>query len=895
MCYNSLSIRKRGTRMARNRQNLNIIYISDRMRETLRPIASCALTAVVAPMGYGKTTAVRWFLAEQAKAGAVVLQASIYSDNRSIFWKSVQKAFAAAGLTVLEGYDCPADASGAALLLEDLCAALGGKTPYYLFLDDFHLLGDERVAQFLCRLAYRLPENVHLIVASRNRFLPGEQVVRLGRRLHRIEADGLRLNREELLAYTHRCGVEITAAQAESLLRSCEGWFSAVYLNLHALAERGSLLQLGSDIYAMFTAAMLESLPEKTRGFLAVMGLADEFTVEMARAVTALPDAEEVLRALTQQNAFVTRLPDGVSFRFLAVMGLADEFTVEMARAVTALPDAEEVLRALTQQNAFVTRLPDGVSFRFHHMMKECAERLFAQLPAARQTEVWQRYGRWYAQKAQYLHALQAFEHCGDRDAALAVIEADAGDLLASLSPAELLQRLDRCPVEALQRHPLAILVLMRRMFTWQQIPKMMELKALLEAAVAQHPEWSAAERGNLLGECDLIQSFLFYNDITQMSRLHRSASRQMSRPAVTLRNSGSWTFGSPSVLMMYYRAPGELGKELAEMYECMPHYYKITNGHGRGAELLMDAEAAYLQGAWEKAAVLLERARADAAGQENMTLCCDFLALRLALCGKGKEGYDFAAKRAALLQKHDGVQVHLLESIAAYFYALQGRPEQAPELFREHKLAEVSFFGPCRPMMSLIEQQIWLAQGEYVKVIAHSEGLLRRCEAMHYGLVGLQTRIQLAAAQLRFGQRADARAALAAALLDAVQDDFWVLFVEQYPALAPLLEGEDWAANEPRLGPFVARILPAGRAFAARLGLRAPAPELPLTDRDRELARLVAGRCTNKEIAAALYLSEGTVKQYINQLYAKLDMGGDPRTRRARLAEWYQKNAPRN
>ena len=47
-----------------------------------------------------------------------------------------------------------------------------------------------------------------------------------------------------------------------------------------------------------------------------------------------------------------------------------------------------------------------------------------------------------------------------------------------------------------------------------------------------------------------------------------------------------------------------------------------------------------------------LERARADAAGQENMTLCCDFLALRLALCGKGKEEYDFAAKRAALLQR---------------------------------------------------------------------------------------------------------------------------------------------------------------------------------------------------------------------------------------------------
>ena len=839
MCYNSLSIRKRGTRMARNRQNLNIIYISDRMRETLRPIASCALTAVVAPMGYGKTTAVRWFLAEQAKAGAVVLQASIYSDNRSIFWKSVQKAFAAAGLTVLEGYDCPADASGAALLLEDLCAALGGKTPYYLFLDDFHLLGDERVAQFLCRLAYRLPENVHLIVASRNRFLPGEQVVRLGRRLHRIEADGLRLNREELLAYTHRCGVEITAAQAESLLRSCEGWFSAVYLNLHALAERGSLLQLGSDIYAMFTAAMLESLPEKTRGFL-------------------------------------------------AVMGLADEFTVEMARAVTALPDAEEVLRALTQQNAFVTRLPDGVSFRFHHMMKECAERLFAQLPAARQTEVWQRYGRWYAQKAQYLHALQAFEHCGDRDAALAVIEADAGDLLASLSPAELLQRLDRCPVEALQRHPLAILVLMRRMFTWQQIPKMMELKALLEAAVAQHPEWSAAERGNLLGECDLIQSFLFYNDITQMSRLHRSASRQMSRPAVTLRNSGSWTFGSPSVLMMYYRAPGELGKELAEMYECMPHYYKITQGHGQGAELVMDAEAAFMQGHFERAVLLLERARVRAAsrGQENMALCCDFLALRLSLCGQAGEPFDFEARRAALLQRHDAVLLHLLESIEAYYYALLGRTDAVPEVFREHRLASVSYFALCRPMMEMIELQVWLAQGQAVKVLARCEELLAACQRFHYGLVALHVRVQMAAAYGLYGQPAEARAALEQALAEAAPDGFWMPLAENYRYLAPLLAQGGWGSAQP----LVERAIALGQRYEARraqLNSSADRPAIAaaLTEKELALARLVAQRRTNKEIAETLHLSEGTVKQYINQLYAKLDIGGAVRNKRAQLA----------
>ncbi len=56
--------------MARNRQNLNIIYISDRMRETLRPIASCALTAVVGPMGYGKNDGGALVLGRAGKAGS---------------------------------------------------------------------------------------------------------------------------------------------------------------------------------------------------------------------------------------------------------------------------------------------------------------------------------------------------------------------------------------------------------------------------------------------------------------------------------------------------------------------------------------------------------------------------------------------------------------------------------------------------------------------------------------------------------------------------------------------------------------------------------------------------------------------------------------------------------
>ena len=52
--------------MPKPKWKLNTIYISERLQESLRPISRCALTTVVAPMGYGKTTAVNWYLAERA-------------------------------------------------------------------------------------------------------------------------------------------------------------------------------------------------------------------------------------------------------------------------------------------------------------------------------------------------------------------------------------------------------------------------------------------------------------------------------------------------------------------------------------------------------------------------------------------------------------------------------------------------------------------------------------------------------------------------------------------------------------------------------------------------------------------------------------------------------------
>ena len=55
----------------------------------------------------------------------------------------------------------------------------------YIFIDDFHLLTDGRIANFIGTLANRLPENAHLIVASRDRFLMQFQADILGKTIRR--------------------------------------------------------------------------------------------------------------------------------------------------------------------------------------------------------------------------------------------------------------------------------------------------------------------------------------------------------------------------------------------------------------------------------------------------------------------------------------------------------------------------------------------------------------------------------------------------------------------------------------------------------------------------------------------------------------------------------------
>lgn len=284
---------------------------------------------------------------------------------------------------------------------------------------------------------------------------------------------------------------------------------------------------------------------------------------------------------------------------------------------------------------------------------------------------------------------------------------------------------------------------------------------------------------------------------------------------------------------------------------------------------------------------IALERtyAQTDGSGQENIALCGDFLSLRLSLFGQSAPRYTPLGRYELLQQQHNAPWVRFWDACCAYYYALLGQEEAIPEPFRLHRLEGINFLAPGRPMILLIENQVYLTQKAWPKVIGRSEKLLEGAAAFRYSLVALYLRIQTAAAYAMMAKQTEAAALLQETMQEAKMDGLVLPFAENYRYLKPLLQDMPQDA-------FTSRIQALGEALETHsAGLpyaRAyPAGFDALTEREREICTLVAARLSNREIATKLFLSEGSVKQYCNRIYSKLNIEGDTRSKRRRLAAW--------
>ncbi|MFR4068431.1 MAG: response regulator transcription factor [Oscillospiraceae bacterium] len=421
------------------------------------------------------------------------------------------------------------------------------------------------------------------------------------------------------------------------------------------------------------------------------------------------------------------------------------------------------------------------------------------------------------------------------------------------------------CPEEALRRHPDALCVLMRKLYSFRQIPELMRLQKLLLESLQAGSDLSEAEKSNYLGECDLVMSFLRYNDIAAMSELHRSACARMTRTTRCINLGGTWTFGSPSVLMMFHRTPGQLDEENAQMRACMPYYYKVTDGHGSGAEHSMQCETDLLRGRFTDAEIGCHLARdaAQARGQYSILLTAEFTACGSSAAWRSRDRRDArAAARDAQIAAAVSAPAHT-RPLSGVADAMRGRAD--PGAWYLTPEADASFPARCCQCCASCRMRCcWpLANGR--SCCPRRERALNT--ALHTCLADIYLHIQLACAQFQLGRREDAQRELGTARRLAAPDGLTLPFTEHAALLGPLLRSPETAAARSRVS--------------------------SLSPRELEIAQLAAARRTNAEIAEALHLSEATVKNHLKRIFDKLGLDGGARGKRMLLADVLPKISP--
>ena len=135
--------------MPREKQyNTKKLYFPSRVTEALRGIPDYALCIVEAPMGYGKTTAVREYL---NRARNHVLWQRVYDSSLGSFWNGFSRLFGELdnerSQSLLQlGF--PGDAISAQEAL-NLIVEIELPVKTVLVIDDYHLIDSPRVNSFI--------------------------------------------------------------------------------------------------------------------------------------------------------------------------------------------------------------------------------------------------------------------------------------------------------------------------------------------------------------------------------------------------------------------------------------------------------------------------------------------------------------------------------------------------------------------------------------------------------------------------------------------------------------------------------------------------------------------------------------------------------------------------
>jgi LuxR family transcriptional regulator, maltose regulon positive regulatory protein len=279
------------------------------------------MTLIAAPAGFGKTTLVSAWVAGIARPVAWLSLDEGDSDPArflAYLVAALQTIAADLGAGVLGALQSPQPPLTDAMLTALLNDITTLPNRFVLVLDDYHLLDARPIDQALTFLLEHLPPQIHLVIATRED--PQLPLARLRARgqLTELRAADLRFTAAEAATFLNEVmGLDLAAADIAALEDRTEGWIAGLQLaalSLHGSQDVAGFIRAFAGDHRYIADYLVDEVlrrqPEGVRRFLLQTAILERLTGPLCDAVTGQEGGVARLEALERGNFFVVPLDD---------------------------------------------------------------------------------------------------------------------------------------------------------------------------------------------------------------------------------------------------------------------------------------------------------------------------------------------------------------------------------------------------------------------------------------------------------------------------------------------------------------------------------------------------------------------------------------------------------
>jgi LuxR family transcriptional regulator, maltose regulon positive regulatory protein len=289
------------------------------------------VTVLNAPAGYGKSTLMAQWHGNLVARGVACAWLSLDEGDadKVRFMRHLIAALHKDGHPEQpRSLDLSGDAKPA---LEALAANLGtAQSRLVLFLDDLHFVQDPGVLEIVDWLANYAPPSMQLVIGSRETRHLRLGSLRVRGQLFELDLRQLRFDTEEAAQFFRkRLARDLPLEEFKRLLIKTEGWPAALELAVLAIAAledpAGFVAEFAgtdSSLVDYLGEVVLRRMDERTRTLIFRLSMFERISAALARAVSENDDADELLTALRARNLFLIPLDHtGTWVRFHHLVG----------------------------------------------------------------------------------------------------------------------------------------------------------------------------------------------------------------------------------------------------------------------------------------------------------------------------------------------------------------------------------------------------------------------------------------------------------------------------------------------------------------------------------------------------------------------------------------------